>query len=181
MGKVLIEIEKLQDEVLKNKNHRLVGSPSIHASTIQGGRELSTYPDLCKLQVERRMIPGENQRDIDAEIKSILSGISATDPQFEGKHSITLIRGPMEVSPEEEICRLLHGCTLDVTGKEPEFIGISGWMDTEIIWRKGTPAVAFGPRGSGSHSAVEFVELDSVIDAAEILEMVAMKFCGTNI
>jgi len=180
MGKVLVEIERLQEEVLPRKRHRLVGSPSVHASTIHGGRELSTYPDHCKLQVERRLIPGEEQRDVDAEMEALLASLSKADPKFDGSYRITFIRGPMEVSPDEEICRVLNRSALDVTGKEPSFVGGSGWMDTEIIWKRGTPAVAFGPRGAGSHAAVEYVELDSVIDASEILELTAIRFCGTS-
>ncbi len=180
MGRVLVGIERLQDDVLRSKIHALVGSPSIHASTIQGGRELSTYPDHCKLQVERRMIPGEEPDDVDAEMKSLIDSISAKDPKFEGSHRITFVRGPMEVSPEEEISQILYRSTLDVTGSAPEFVGEGGWLDTEIIWRRGTPAVAFGPRGAGSHSSVEFVELDSVVEAAKILELATVRFCGTD-
>ena len=177
MGKVLVGIERLQEDVFKRKKHRLVGSPSIHASTIQGGRELSTYPDRCKLQVERRMIPGEEQRDVDAEMKALLASLSKADPKFDSGYRITFVRGPMEVSPDEEICRILRRSMLEITGTEPSFVGGSGWMDTEIIWKRGTPAVAFGPRGAGSHSAVEYVELDSVINAARILELTAVRFC----
>ena len=180
MGKVLVEIEKLGDEVLKGRRHRLVGSPSIHASTIRGGRELSTYPDYCKLQVERRMIPGEQPGDVDAEMKSLIASISAKDPKFEGSHRITFVRGPMEISPEEKICQILHKSALDVMGVEPHFVGGHGWLDTEIIMKRGIPSVAFGPRGAGSHAAVEFVELDSVVDTARILELAAVRFCETE-
>lgn len=179
MGKVLVEVERLQKEVLTRKKHRLVGSPSIHASTIHGGRELSTYPDHCKLQVERRMIPGEEPGDVDAEMKALLASLSEADPKFKGSYRITFVRGPMEVSPHDEICRILRRSTLEVTGTEPSFIGGSGWMDTEIIWKRGTPAVAFGPHGAGSHAAVEYVELDSVVDAARVFELAAVRFCGT--
>ena len=38
--------------------------------------------------------------------------------------------------------------------------------------------IAFGPTGSGAHAAVEYVEIDSVIDVAKIFEMVIHNFCG---
>jgi acetylornithine deacetylase len=180
MGKVLVEIERLQEEELPRKRHELVGSPSIHASTIQGGRELSTYPDLCKLQIERRLIPSEDAEVVDAEMEVLFASISESDPKFDGSYRITFIRGPMEVSPDEEICRVLNRSALDIIGKEPSFVGRSGWLDTEVIWNRGIPAVAFGPRGAGSHAAVEYVELDSVIDASEILELTAIRFCGIS-
>ena len=180
MGKVLVGIEKLQEEALQLKRHELVGSPSIHASIIQGGRELSTYPDYCKLQVERRMIPGEQQSDVDAEMKDLLSSLSKEDPKFNCSYCITFVREPMEVSPDNEICRVLHRSTREVTGYDPMFIGGGGWLDTEIIWRQGTPAVAFGPTGAGAHAAVEYVDLDSVIAAAKILELTTVRFCGST-
>lgn len=180
MGKVLVGIERLQEEVLQRRRHGLVGAPSIHASIIRGGRELSTYPDHCKLQVERRLIPGEDADDVEAEMRAMLASISGADPKFKGSHRITFVRGPMEVSPDEEICRILRRSTLEVTGAAPEFVGSSGWMDTEIVWKRGTPAVAFGPRGDGSHAAVEWVEVDSVVDAARILELTAARFCGAE-
>ena len=86
----------------------------------------------------------------------------------------------MEVSPDEEICQVLNRSALDITGKEPSFVGGSGWLDTEVIWKQGIPAVAFGPRGEGSHAAVEYVELASVIDVSEILKLTTIRFCGIS-
>ncbi|MFQ6125158.1 MAG: ArgE/DapE family deacylase [Candidatus Heimdallarchaeota archaeon] len=177
MGKVLVELETLQNDMSQRKGHTLVGPPSVHASVIQGGLELSTYPDYCKLQVERRLIPGEDSRIVDAEMKSILTSLSKTDSKFNGRYQIKFVRGPMEVSPDEKICQVLHRNILEATGNKPQFIGSAGWLDSEIICKRGIPVVAFGPRGIGSHAAVEYVELDSVIDAAKILERVITQFC----
>lgn len=180
MGKVLVELETLQEDMFQRTKHELVGTPSIHASIIEGGRELSTYPDYCKLQVERRMIPGEESSDVDTEMKAIITSLSEADPKFDGSYRITFFRGPMEVSPEEKICQILHRSIVEVIGNKPQFIGSAGWLDSEIIWKRGIPVVAFGPRGKGSHAAVEYVELDSVIDAARILERVIDRFCGSE-
>jgi acetylornithine deacetylase len=178
MGKVQVGLERLQDEVLMKKSHTLVGPPSVHSSIIGGGRELSTYPDHCKLQIERRLIPGETRGDVDAELAGLLGSIGDIDPKFEGGYDITFFRGPMEVSPDEEVCRVLSECSEGVRGEKPHFVGGSGWMDTQILWERGTPAVAFGPVGSGAHAAVEYVDVDSVVDTARIFEKVIHKFCG---
>ena len=178
MGKVQVGLERLQDEVLMKKSHRLVGPPSVHSSIIGGGRELSTYPDRCKLQIERRLIPGETREDVDAELEGLLGSIGDIDPEFDGDYEVKFFRGPMEISPEEEICSILSECSEEVRGEKPHFVGGSGWMDTQIIWGRGTPAVAFGPVGSGAHAAVEYVEVDSVVNAARILEKVIHRFCG---
>ena len=95
MGKVQVGLESLQEESLMKCSHRLVGPPSVHSSIIEGGRELSTYPDCCKLKVERRLIPGETKSDVEAELDRLMSSIGDIDPKFDGGYNITFYRGPL--------------------------------------------------------------------------------------
>ena len=177
MGHILIGLESIQSKLLL-KRHHLVGPGSIHASIISGGRELSTYPDLCKLEVERRLIPGETKQDVDNEIQDLIKSIKDNDPKFESTYHISFYRAPMEMDPEEEICRLLKDETKKIIGVDPCFVGSAGWMDTQIIYEKGIPAVAYGPLGDGAHSAVEWVDLDSVYKTATVQMEVIKRFCA---
>ena len=59
MGRVLAELDALDRTLQSRAPHPLLGTASLHASLIHGGRELSSYPDRCHLQMERRTIPGE--------------------------------------------------------------------------------------------------------------------------
>ena len=176
MGHVLIGIEALQN-ILMEDVHPLVGPGSIHASIIQGGRELSTYPDQCLLQVERRLIPGEIRADVDQEMNALLQTLREEDPKFQGDHKITFYRGAMEVSPDEEICQLVKEGTEKITGMTPRYTGGTGWMDSEIIWNKGIPVICHGPMGSGAHSKEEWVDLESVANIARVHEYVIKEFC----
>jgi len=178
MGKVQVGLERLQDDVLMEKSHSLVGPPSVHSSLIEGGRELSTYPDKCKLQVERRLIPGETREDVEGEMTSLISSIGAEDEKFDGSYEITFYRGPMEISRDEAVCKVIMSSAEEVRGEKPFFVGGSGWMDTQIMTDLGIPSVAFGPQGFGAHAAVEYVEVDSVTKCAEIFERVIRDFCG---
>jgi acetylornithine deacetylase len=180
MGKVLVELENLQNGLLQESEHELVGPPSIHSSIINGGRELSTYPDYCKLRLERRLIPGEERSDVESEIQGILNSISETDPQFKGEFNISFIRGPMQVSLQERICQILSECTEKITGNNPKFVGKPYWLDSEIIWKKGVPVVAFGPSGGGAHSAIEYIDIESVNITTQILEQTIIQFCGSK-
>jgi acetylornithine deacetylase len=177
MGHVLIGLEALQNILLEDE-HPLVGPGSVHASIIGGGRELSTYPDECKLEIERRLIPGETREDVETEMQHLLQSLSEDDPKFKADYKITFYRGPMEISPEEEICKLLEEETKRIMGAAPRFIGGSGWMDTQIIYEKGIPAVAYGPNGDGAHAAVEWVDLDSVYKVSQVQTEVIKRFCA---
>ncbi|MDP7691985.1 MAG: peptidase dimerization domain-containing protein, partial [Vicinamibacterales bacterium] len=59
MGRVLARLESVNARLITGPAHPLLGTPSLHASTIGGGRELSVYPDRCCLRFERRTLTGE--------------------------------------------------------------------------------------------------------------------------
>jgi len=176
MGRVLNAIDEL-DVKLKKVTHPILGPGSVHASIIRGGYELSTYPDNCLLQLERRLIPGEDKASIEQEIERLLSKIADSDPNFSCSYDVTFYRGAMDVPETEEICQLLRQTARDVLGFTPSFTGDAGWLDSQILWELGTPAIAYGPTGGGSHSAVEWVEINSVVNAAKVQEQTIRRFC----
>jgi acetylornithine deacetylase len=177
MGHVLTVLEELGRQ-LEETEHPLVGPGSVHASTIEGGSELSTYPANCRLQVERRLIPGEDRDTVETETKALIESLMEADPKFDADYTITFYRGPMEISPDEEICRVLSEGSEKLLGKTPRYVGGTGWMDTQIIYSKGIPAVAHGPDGYGAHAKEEWVDLQSVYETAQVHWYAIKKFCG---
>ena len=177
MGKVLVGLDELSAS-LQKKKHPLVGPASVHASTIKGGLGLSTYPDKCLLQIERRLIPGEERKDVEEEMERLLKEIKKKDPKFTATYTINFYRDAMDVPETADICQTLVACSKEAINITPAFMGGSGWLDTQIIWEKGIPAVAYGPAGDGAHAAVEWVDLESVMDAAKVQELVLHRFCS---
>ena len=60
MGRVLTALEVRDRELRARPPVPFQGTGSLHASLIRGGRELSSYPDRCTLQMERRTVAGED-------------------------------------------------------------------------------------------------------------------------
>jgi len=178
MGRFLVELDDFGVRVLSGRSHRLLGSPSLHASLISGGRELSTYPDLCRLKLERRTIPGEDVALVQSEVLSILERLSKSDSSFKAELETLFARGPFEVSTEERIVRVLNKAVYKVTGRESKYIGSYGWLDSEIIQNAGVPTAIFGPGGEGMHSTNEYVYLDQVVEAARVLSQLIVDFCS---
>src|SRR5579863_5162759 len=98
MGKVLVGLEELDLTLRSAASHRLLGAASVHASLIEGGQELSSYPERCALGIERRTIPGETRQRIEAELPAIFARIAARDPSFRADVTTGLTREPFEVS-----------------------------------------------------------------------------------
>ena len=177
-GHVLTGIENLERQVLTRKKHPLLGSPSIHASLISGGTELSTYPDYCKIELERRMLPDENRTTVVKEIEHMLKGISFMDSQFEAKSDVYFVRPAYEISAEEPIIKSLSRIYQLILDKEPRFKGAGGWLESAILAEAGIPAVIFGPAGEGSHASTEYVDFNSIMRTTEILILLIIDFCN---
>jgi acetylornithine deacetylase len=178
MGPVITGIAELDQRLRSATGHPLLGTGSIHSSLIEGGIELSTYPDRCVLQVERRTIPGETVEHVDAEIAGIIEQIADSDPEFVGSSLISLDRQPFEVAETEPIVALVREQAKKAIGREPEITGESGWMDSALLSAAGITTVIFGPSGEGAHSAVEWVNLDEVATLRDVLIGTAREFCA---
>lgn len=177
-GKFLVELENLGKNILTQKKHQLLSLPSIHASLIKGGTELSTYPDYCKIELERRTIPGETVESVKGEIKALIDQISLEDEQFNGKFDVFFYRPPFEVSRDDFIVNSLAKAYYSEIKQTPECIGVSGWMDSAILAEAGIPTVIFGPSGEGLHAAIEYVDFHSVIASTRIFIDTIIDFCG---
>jgi acetylornithine deacetylase len=168
MGPALGGVAEL-DRRLESRVHPLVGRASVHASLIAGGQELSSYPERCVLDVERRTLPGETRDDLEGELRGLLGG--ALDGE------ITLIREPFEVDADEAIVDVVGRQAAAVLGRRPELVGAPYWMDAAFTSAAGIPTVVFGPRGAGAHATDEWVDLGSVRTCAETLLATAIEFC----
>src|SRR5262249_38102119 len=73
MGRVLTKLEALDRELQSRPPDPILGTASLHASLIEGGREISTYPDRCVLKLERRTISGESEDAALREVEAILA------------------------------------------------------------------------------------------------------------
>jgi len=53
-------------------------------------------------------------------------------------------------------------------------------MDAALFAAAGIPTVNYGPGGAGAHEAVEWVDLDSVVQCAHVLAETARQFCAAD-
>ncbi len=176
MGRVLAGLDAVNARLAAGVPHPTLGVASLHASTIEGGRELSVYPDRCRLRFERRTLPGE---PVDAglhEVCGVLEVLTRDDPRFEGTARSLLSRPPYVVADDAPICRAL-GDLWSARGGDATPTGMSYWTDAAILSAAGTPSVLFGPTGAGLHGAEEYVEVDSVRACRDVLVELARGFC----
>ena len=178
MGHVLVGLEELDRTLRADPSHDLLGSGSLHASLVEGGVELSTYPDRCVLQAERRTIPGESAEAVAAEVQAIVDRAAASDPDFRAEVRTTFVREPFEVDRDEAVVQSVLGHAAATLGREAEVVGVPFWADAAILSAAEIPTVVYGPVGEGAHADVEWVDLESAARSAETYLAVAAELCA---
>jgi acetylornithine deacetylase len=178
MGRILARLSDLATALDDGPRHPLLGPGSIHAATLHGGTGLSTYAADCRLGVERRTLPGESGARVMADLAALLDALRAEDPAFDGSLEHLLTREPFEARPDSAIAACLERAAGQVLGRVPDRVGETPWMDAALLSSVGIDTVVFGPHGEGAHAAVEWVELESVFQCAEVLARTAIEYCG---
>jgi len=178
MGRFLARLEGLERDLRARPPHPLLGPPSLHAAMITGGTGLSTYAASCKLQVERRTVPGETEGQAAREIQSILDRLAVEDAGFRASARCYFAREPFEVSREAPIVRAVGQAAGEVLGRQPAYIGDTPWMDAALLAAAGIETVVMGATGAGAHAAEEWTDIESVVQLARILAESALHYCG---
>ena len=196
-GPVLVALGELEAELAARPHPRL-GPGSVHAALIEGGAELSTYPERCVLGIERRTLPGETGAQLEAELAALVAAGERVErrpvagaawgaaeaaalpgaPAATWSARTLLERAPFEVADDAPIVAAVHAAAAARLGRRPRLLGHSAWMDAAFTSAAGIPTVVFGPDGAGAHAVEEWVELDSVRTCAEVLADVAAEFCS---
>jgi len=168
MGKVLTTIERFADALRQSRSDPLLGPPTMSVGLIGGGQSVNIVPDLCRIEVDRRVIPGEDPQACTSELATYFDKHGGFDfPVRIAKPWMSL----PALSPHgsEELVQRLGEAIRAVRGTckvKPVPYG----TDASSLQQGGVPAVVFGPGDiAQAHTCDEWVSLEEVEQAAEIL------------
>jgi acetylornithine deacetylase len=176
-GLLLAELDRVDSAELPKKNHPLLGRPSLHAGSINGGGGVSTYPDHCTFEIERRTIPGETPEDARRELEAACAAVRSRHPEFRAEVELWFSQPPSDVAADAPIVRAL-GDVLFSAKLNREPAGMSAWTDAALLNAAGIPAICFGPGDMGlAHAATEYIEIREIEQATDLLESFARSWC----
>ena len=161
---VLKELEIINQELSEEKPDPYLGHSSLHPGLISGGTSQSVIASHAKLNWERRVLPGESQGKLDAELQRVIS-VATNVP---GDHQVT---GRKIFSrPSNEVEKNTMISELKKISGDKEYSGMSYWADSALSTQSGIPSILFGPAGHGAHAIDEWVSADSLINTYEIIK-----------
>jgi acetylornithine deacetylase len=149
-----------------------------------GTGEPITVPEECRVEFYWQLMPGETQAEVEAEFVDWMDSVTRSRPELFAQppaweFPIRWLPGSA-IAKSEPLIRELSACAEAVCGVPPPVAGIEGPCDLYLYHRFGMPAVLWGPRGGNTHAADEYVEIDSLEDAAAALLLFVCRWCGLS-
>ena len=148
-----------------------------------GTKEPITVPETCLVEMFWQLMPGEKQDDVEREFHAWFDAVVASAPTLfpsrpQVEFPIRWLPGS-SILKTEPLVRELAACASRVLGKEPLIQGIEGPCDMYVFHQAfAIPAVLWGARGGNTHGADEYLEIDSVVQAARVLLQFVCEWCG---
>ena len=157
-------LEALHAE-LAERADPVLGSPTLSVGVVGGGAAPNIIPEEAWLLADRRLVPGDTEQSIRAEIESALARHGVEGVRLE---RCTLEKGPL-ATPEDHVSVQQLRAALLAQGLPAEIGNVAFGTDAGVFADAGLRGVVFGPGSiDRAHTAREYVELDQVEAATEV-------------
>jgi len=176
-SKLVQALDSLSDKLAK-KVDPLLGSPSLAVTTISGGKASNIIPGECTIEIDRRLLPGEEKEEAEKEILSILKNLQKIDSEFQFVTEFVRSIPPARVSSRELIVQTMLNSVAKVKGGYHRPLGMSGCCDMSFFsnWAR-LPAVICGPgKISMAHKVDEFIAIEDLKQAVEVYINAIMRW-----
>ena len=131
-----------------------------------------TLPELGRLRVDRRMLPGDDPAEATEEVRQAIGDMAP--------YEVTVEQGnymwPAMVEPEHRGVRLLSDAHTVVHREDPETYYGQGTFDAGGPCAAGVPAVMYGVGGGGTVLDVDFVPLSHLYQVAQVITQTILTF-----
>ncbi|MCA9050621.1 MAG: M20 family metallopeptidase [Planctomycetaceae bacterium] len=155
------EAEELQTS---GRSDQLCGRATLSVGVIRGGQSVNIVPDECEIEIDRRLIPGE---DPDAVFDDLKQKLTAVDSETECDAPWISCHALSPANNAWLADRVLEQ-TAAVVGPR-QAVAVPYCTNASAVSGAGVPTIVFGPGSiSQAHTVDEFIELQQVEHAAEI-------------
>jgi len=151
--------------------HRLCGPATLSVGLISGGSSVNVVPDSCVIDIDRRVLPGEDGLGVRQEVIDALKRQLDFDLIHDEPYCLSSALGD---ELNGGLARQLSGTIESVVGP-PQIIGVPYGTHASRVAAIGIPAVVFGPGDiAQAHTKDEWIEIDQLRKATEIY----YQFCA---
>ncbi len=171
MARVVLALEE-DSQRMTEPAHPLVGRPTLNVGLISGGTQVNAVPDLCRIEVDRRLIPGE---EIDAVLSHYTRLVEALGVEAVMEPPM-LTDFPLSTPVDSAIAHTASEVLWEM-GLDGSACGVPFGSDASKLSAAGVPSIVVGPGSiEQAHGAVEYVECEQVEQALDFYRAVMRRF-----
>jgi acetylornithine deacetylase/succinyl-diaminopimelate desuccinylase len=170
-------------EVVPDREHALVGRPTVNVALISGGSGPNVVPDRCEVDIDRRIIPGETDPDaIRDPFLRLVDRLTEEHPETDIEVELREWTDAAEAAPDSAIASIARRAVTSETGRPVDDVGFTGITDARFYLNDAAiPSVILGPGSlSLAHTANESVPIADLVTAARIYARMFAAFCGVD-
>lgn len=175
IAKLILTLDR-EAQALQAARHPLVGCPTLNVGMVHGGTQVNIVPDECWVEIDRRLIPGEQIENVETHYRLMAEELQNASPDTAVSHVPLLSDWPMEAPATSRIVETAAS-VLENLGLNAEPVGVPFGSDASKLARVGIPSIVLGPGSiDQAHTAGEFVRVDEVLAAEKIYEQLIRDF-----
>lgn len=180
----MIELDEKRGREIRFPLYEKGSGRSCHLSigTLRAGDWPSTVAGNAEMECRIGYIPGEKMVDIKRMVESTVQEAAQKDPWLREHPPEVEWFGwqtePWYQDPYHPFVQTFKRAAEDVLGHEVEYIGRAGGNDCRFTQYFNMVGALTGPRAVNIHGIDEYVEIPTVIQAAQILAMTVLQWCG---
>ncbi len=176
MSRVVLALNEDHERMQQTK-HPLLGPGTCNVGVIHGGVQVNFVPDEAVIEIDRRLLPGEEVEAVLAHYQSLLDALMKRQPDVIAEMEKPMLQDwPFQTDEDTPIVHLAR----EVLGEMSRDDGVSGvpfGSDASKFARLGIPTILFGPGSiDQAHAAVEYVECAEVEKALVVYTEIARRF-----
>ena len=162
---------------MQQATHPLLGPGTCNVGVIHGGVQVNFVPDEALIEIDRRLLPGEEVPDVLAHYQTLLDELSKRHPDVIAEMETPMLQDwPFQTDENAPVVHLARKL-LGEMGRENGVSGVPFGSDASKFSRLGIPTILFGPGSiDQAHAAVEYVECAEVEKALTFYTQIARRF-----
>ncbi len=181
----LLDLENDRHKSFQHPLYKNGGLPApLSVGKIQAGDWPSSVPDVLIAEGRYGVLPGEGMSEAREQFEERIRRTAEQDPWlsvhppvvewFEGQFE------PAETPLDSDFLKVLSACHNEITGTQTKMHGVPYGSDLRFFTNYAKiPAVLYGPGNvSQAHSANEFINVEEMFTAAQIVALFIIRWCG---
>ena len=176
MSRVVLALNE-DHERMQQAKHPLLGPGTCNVGVIHGGVQVNFVPDETVIEIDRRLLPGEEVEAVLAHYQSLLDDLAKRHPDVISEMETPMLQDwPFQTDAKAPLVQLAQSL-LSEMGRDDCVSGVPFGSDASKFSRMGIPTILFGPGSiNQAHAAVEYVECAEVEKALAFYTEIARRF-----